>query len=532
MKKSKPFTLSLKFFVFVLILIIVSSCEMFIEEILSEAYQEPSPRPISIFDHNSYFPIIEGYQWTYDDGIVIEVRNVNESAGTFEFVVVNTNSVSEGSLGRDKAGTFIQGLSEYLPFDPVIYEDETLELGFSWSDGQEIIHDLEITSMQKDITTPGSQQYTDCLELTRTVSYPDDYEQDPRIESEIYHFKRGIGIVQITTQWSDSSSDTHYVVDHSQLYTVTYDSNGANSGSVPVDDGAYLSGNHTEVLNNSGKLRKTGSIFSGWNTQADGNGITYNPHDEFIIPDHQTTLFALWEEFTGEVGSRGPAGGYIIYDDQVGFDRDFDGHISSYEKDLLDGIQDGVVTENRFLEAAPSGWYDGTYDSEGIYTGEGDPRFEWGAWGYQVIPENTWEEHIGYREYDAGELLTEIIVNYHDNLGMTEGYPGYVEGWGSFYDNPSAYRIGNNNDGTVAAKICDDAVINGFEDWFLPTEDVFILMYHCLYLQGIGNIHLDEYWASDWHGAFVDLSRIDLYYSGSSSRDTNSHIFIRPVRAF
>jgi len=60
------------------------------------------------------------------------------------------------------------------------------------------------------------------------------------------------------------------------------------------------------------------------------------------------------EPISYAVGSVGPAGGYIFYDDEVGYDLDNDGTIEDDEKDLFDGNNDGEVTGDRYLEAAPS----------------------------------------------------------------------------------------------------------------------------------------------------------------------------------
>jgi hypothetical protein len=38
----------------------------------------------------------------------------------------------------------------------------------------------------------------------------------------------------------------------------------------------------------------------------------------------------------------------------------------------------------RYLEMAPYGWYDGAQDSNGVYIGDNDPVFQWGAYGYAV----------------------------------------------------------------------------------------------------------------------------------------------------
>lgn len=78
-------------------------------------------------------------------------------------------------------------------------------------------------------------------------------------------------------------------------YTVTYNSNGATSGSVPVDsDSPYSSGSLVEVLGNTGTLVKTGYTFDDWNTSSEGTGTSYSAGDTFNISDN-TILYAQWD---------------------------------------------------------------------------------------------------------------------------------------------------------------------------------------------------------------------------------------------
>lgn len=63
---------------------------------------------------------------------------------------------------------------------------------------------------------------------------------------------------------------------HLNSFTVTYDGNGATSGSAPIDGiSSYEEGKSVTVLGNTGSLAKTGCTFSGWNTAADGSGTSY-----------------------------------------------------------------------------------------------------------------------------------------------------------------------------------------------------------------------------------------------------------------
>ena len=76
-------------------------------------------------------------------------------------------------------------------------------------------------------------------------------------------------------------------------FTVTYDENGATSGSVPTGATEYARDAQVTVLGNTGNLAKTGYTFSGWNTEADGTGTTYAAGDKFTITEN-TTLYAKW----------------------------------------------------------------------------------------------------------------------------------------------------------------------------------------------------------------------------------------------
>ena len=79
-------------------------------------------------------------------------------------------------------------------------------------------------------------------------------------------------------------------------YTVTYNGNTNTSGTAPIDSSSpYISDSTVTVLGNSGSpvLAKTGFIFSGWNTAANGSGASYLPEDTFTI-NANTILYAQW----------------------------------------------------------------------------------------------------------------------------------------------------------------------------------------------------------------------------------------------
>jgi uncharacterized repeat protein (TIGR02543 family) len=80
------------------------------------------------------------------------------------------------------------------------------------------------------------------------------------------------------------------------IYTVTYNGNENTSGNVPSDGSSpYESGSIVTVFGNSSSpvLEKTGSTFSGWNTAANGSGISYSQGNTFVI-NANTILYAKW----------------------------------------------------------------------------------------------------------------------------------------------------------------------------------------------------------------------------------------------
>jgi len=77
-------------------------------------------------------------------------------------------------------------------------------------------------------------------------------------------------------------------------YTVTYNANGATSGSVPVDSNKYATAATVTVLTNSGNLVNTGYSFAGWNTAANGSGASYAAGATFAMGSANVTLYAQW----------------------------------------------------------------------------------------------------------------------------------------------------------------------------------------------------------------------------------------------
>lgn len=86
---------------------------------------------------------------------------------------------------------------------------------------------------------------------------------------------------------------TLYAIWQAINYGVTYNANGATSGTAPTDATNYNIGQSITVLANSNLVR-TGYTFAGWNTQADGAGTTYASGNRFTVGSASVTLYAKW----------------------------------------------------------------------------------------------------------------------------------------------------------------------------------------------------------------------------------------------
>ena len=99
-------------------------------------------------------------------------------------------------------------------------------------------------------------------------------------------------------------------------YTVTYDGNINTGGAAPTDGNTYNITDTVTVLGNTGSLVKTGYTFAGWNTAANGSGISYSGGDTFAMGSSNVTLYAQWTEKTYSVtyDGNGNTGGTVPVD--------------------------------------------------------------------------------------------------------------------------------------------------------------------------------------------------------------------------
>lgn len=79
---------------------------------------------------------------------------------------------------------------------------------------------------------------------------------------------------------------------------LTYDANG---GEGTIDSATGAAGESVTVAENG--FTRNNYTFTGWNTQADGNGTAYKAGDSFTLTDKDTVLYAQWSKNDDSAGT-------------------------------------------------------------------------------------------------------------------------------------------------------------------------------------------------------------------------------------
>jgi TolB-like protein len=175
------------------------------------------------------------------------------------------------------------------------------------------------------------------------------------------------------------------------------------------------------------------------------------------LGDFAATLAGAAMEY--KIGGRGPAGGWIFYD------------------------QGRVTNGWRYLEAAPA---------------EAEFTAQWGADRKEMGGTAT---GVG-----TGKRNTELIVNFLKRTGETNR----------------------------AAQLCDELLIDGYDDWFLPSKEDLDFMYKNLKAKGLGEFSDDWYWSSSEISFFISWGQSFNFPFGGSEGSVykDNTAKVRAVRAF
>ena len=153
----------------------------------------------------------------------------------------------------------------------------------------------ESSNYEMCLTADGS--YSNSLTLTPTTGTVSATNVYIRLKSGLTAGEKNGTITLTSTDASDVEVNLSGSV---TTLAVTYNANGAGSGTVPTDATAYSYNAEVTVLGNTGNLTKEHYTFNGWCAQASGEGTSFKADDTFNITAN-TTLYAVWTANTHTV---------------------------------------------------------------------------------------------------------------------------------------------------------------------------------------------------------------------------------------
>jgi hypothetical protein len=92
--------------------------------------------------------------------------------------------------------------------------------------------------------------------------------------------------------------------------------------------------------------------------------------------------------------------------------------------------------------------------------------------------------------------------------------------------------ISNQGQGTYAAIMCDNLVLNNYDDWFLPSKDELNTMYINLKAKGLGNFADGHYWSSSEYKTDTNAWYQYFGLGSQNSAGKEYEYYVRAIRAF
>jgi hypothetical protein len=137
----------------------------------------------------------------------------------------------------------------------------------------------------------------------------------------------------------------------------------------------------------------------------------------------------------------------------------------------------------------------------------------------------------GWRYLEAAPVFTEWTGKQWGSYGTLIG--GTETGIGAGQSNTTIIVtwLNSNSETGRAAQLCNDLIVDGYSDWFLPSKGELNLMYENLKVFGVGGFIGDDYWSSSEDDAYYTWSQ---YFGGGSQYyyGKNGTGRVRAVRAF
>jgi hypothetical protein len=151
----------------------------------------------------------------------------------------------------------------------------------------------------------------------------------------------------------------------------------------------------------------------------------------------------------------------------------------------------------------------------------------------------------GWRYLEAAPATTEAMAQWRHNSGALADTSGVIGenskevGMGQTNtQNIMRYFSQNGGGFGLAVQVCDELAVNGFDDWFLPSQNELSYMYGNLYRKGLGGFKNEWYYSStivkgnySGGGSFAP-SRINFANGEPSDGDSDVSRRVRAIRQF
>ena len=253
---------------------------------------------------------------------------------TAQWIAIDYTVTYSGN-GND-GGTVPNDTVYHYEDEVTVLSDQPTKTGYTfsgWNDGANTYNSGDKFDMPSDDVVLTAQWTA----IDYTVTYNGDDSNGGTVPNDdtVYHYEDEVTVLSdqpaktgyTFSGWSDgtntyNSGDKFYMPgDDVALtaqwtpidYTVTYNGNGSNGGTVPSDNTIYHYADEVTVLPD--EPTKTGYTFSGW---SDGT-TTYNSGDKFNMPADDVALTAQWTaiDYTVTYNGNGSNGGTVPSDNTI-----------------------------------------------------------------------------------------------------------------------------------------------------------------------------------------------------------------------
>lgn len=215
------------------------------------------------------------------------------------------------------------------PFETDLFRSiaETVEAGMLRApDAPSDLRATAVSDSQIDLAWTDNSENEDEFQIQRKTGTSADWETlDPTNVDSTAYSDRGLDaettyVYQIRAANdlgpSDWSAEASATTEAEPVFTVSYDGNGADTGTVPVDSTEYNSGDSVTV-SGPGTMSLTDYTFVGWNTMAVGTGTAYAAGATLVVGTADVILYAQWTvspTYSLVYNSNGSTGGTVPVD--------------------------------------------------------------------------------------------------------------------------------------------------------------------------------------------------------------------------